>query len=63
MKSTKQTFYYKHNRLQQLRGFCFAAQYGNITRAAEQYPNTFNDLLKDNRPAACHQAALTACLC
>lgn len=28
-------FYYKHNRLQQLRGFCFAAQYGNISHAAK----------------------------
>lgn len=28
-------FYYKNNRLQQLRGFCFAAQFGNISRAAE----------------------------
>lgn len=28
-------FYYKNNRLQQLRGFCYAAQYGNISRAAE----------------------------
>ena len=35
MKASEQTFYYKHNRLQQLRGFCFAAQYGNISRAAE----------------------------
>ena len=31
----KQTqFYYKNNRLQQLRGFCYTAQFGNITRAA-----------------------------
>lgn len=36
MKTAVQTFYYKHNRLQQLRGFCFAAQYGSIVRAAEQ---------------------------
>lgn len=28
------TFYYKNNRLQQLRGFCYAAQFGNITKAA-----------------------------
>ena len=28
-------FYYKNNRLQQLRGFCYAAQFGNITRAGE----------------------------
>lgn len=27
-------FYYKNNRLQQLRGFCYTAQFGNITRAA-----------------------------
>jgi DNA-binding transcriptional LysR family regulator len=27
-------FYYKNNRLQQLRGFCYAAQFGNITKAA-----------------------------
>ncbi len=30
----KQSFYYKSNRLQQLRGFCLAAQYQNITAAA-----------------------------
>lgn len=30
-----ENFYYKHNRLQQLRGFCFTAQYGNISRAAK----------------------------
>jgi len=35
MPSTPQQFYYKTNRLQQLRGFCYAAQFGNITRAAE----------------------------
>ena len=29
-----QQFYYKNNRLQQLRGFCYAAQFGNISRAA-----------------------------
>jgi len=28
-------FHYKNNRLQQLRGFCYAAQFGNISRAAE----------------------------
>jgi DNA-binding transcriptional LysR family regulator len=28
--------YYKHNRLQQLRGFCYAAQAGSISRAAER---------------------------
>lgn len=32
---TKQKFYYKHNRLQQLRGFCYTAQFGNITAAAK----------------------------
>jgi len=35
MKSTQQQFYYKSNRLQQLRGFCFAAQFGNISHAAK----------------------------
>lgn len=29
-------FYYKKNRLQQLRGFYYAAQYGNVSKAAEQ---------------------------
>lgn len=29
-----QNFHYKSNRLQQLRGFCYAAQFGNISRAA-----------------------------
>ncbi|MCB1652172.1 MAG: LysR family transcriptional regulator [Alphaproteobacteria bacterium] len=28
-------FYYKNNRLQQLRGFCYAAQFGNVTKAAK----------------------------
>ena len=28
--------YYKHNRLQQLRGFCYATQTGSISRAAER---------------------------
>lgn len=28
-------YLYKNNRLQQLRGFCYAAQFGNISRAAE----------------------------
>jgi len=28
--------YYKHNRLQQLRGFCYAAQTGSISKAAER---------------------------
>lgn len=28
--------YYKHNRLQQLRGFCFAVQTGSISKAAER---------------------------
>lgn len=34
MPAASQKFYYKSNRLQQLRGFCFAAQFGNISRAA-----------------------------
>src|SRR5262249_10935756 len=34
-KTKDQMFYYKNNRLQQLRGFCYTAQFGNITRAAE----------------------------
>lgn len=34
-KSLTQQFHYKSNRLQQLRGFCYAAQFGNISRAAE----------------------------
>jgi len=33
-KSLKQQFHYKTNRLQQLRGFCYAAQFGNISKAA-----------------------------
>lgn len=36
MPSETQQFYYKNNRLQQLRGFCMAAQYGNISKAARQ---------------------------
>jgi DNA-binding transcriptional LysR family regulator len=28
--------YYKHNRLQQLRGFCYAAQSGSVSRAADR---------------------------
>jgi len=28
--------YYKHNRLQQLRGFCYATQTGSISKAAER---------------------------
>lgn len=31
----KQQFYYKSNRLQQLRGFCYTAQFGSISRAAD----------------------------
>ena len=27
---------YKHNRLQQLRGFCYAAQEGSVSKAAEK---------------------------
>jgi DNA-binding transcriptional LysR family regulator len=34
MATPKQT-YYKRNRLQQLRGFCYAAQTGSVSRAAE----------------------------
>ncbi len=33
-KTLTQQFHYKTNRLQQLRGFCFAAQFGNISKAA-----------------------------
>lgn len=36
MRTSKNPSYYKHNRLQQLRGFCYAAQAGSITRAAER---------------------------
>jgi DNA-binding transcriptional LysR family regulator len=36
MLAGKSPSYYKHNRLQQLRGFCFAAQAGSISKAAEQ---------------------------
>lgn len=35
MSQIYQQFHYKNNRLQQLRGFCYAAQFGNISRAAE----------------------------
>ncbi len=35
-KSTVPRQYYKHNRLQQLRGFCYATQLGSISRAAER---------------------------
>jgi DNA-binding transcriptional LysR family regulator len=31
----KERFHYKNNRLQQLRGFCFAAQYGSLSKAAK----------------------------
>jgi len=30
-----ENFYYKNNRLQQLRGFCYAAQLNNISKAAK----------------------------
>jgi DNA-binding transcriptional LysR family regulator len=30
------TCYYKHNRFQQLRGFCYAAETGNMSKAAER---------------------------
>ncbi len=36
MKNDINNFYYKNNRLQQLRGFCYAAQFGNISKAAER---------------------------
>ena len=36
MRTSKNPSYYKHNRLQQLRGFCYAAQAGSISRAAER---------------------------
>lgn len=35
MRSNINSFLYKNNRLQQLRGFCYAAQFGNISYAAE----------------------------
>jgi DNA-binding transcriptional LysR family regulator len=34
--ATKSPSYYKHNRLQQLHGFCYAAQAGSISQAAER---------------------------
>jgi len=34
-KNPTNQFYYKNNRLQQLRGFCYTAQFGNISKAAE----------------------------
>ncbi len=36
MARASQLQYYKQNRLQQLRGFCYAAQAGNISKAAEK---------------------------
>lgn len=36
MEIPENQFFYKNNRLQQLRGFCAAMQFGNLTRAAEQ---------------------------
>src|SRR5262245_41614768 len=36
MKASRGPAYYKNNRLQQLRGFCYAAQAGSISRAAER---------------------------
>lgn len=36
MNSPLPRHYYKHNRLQQLRGFCYAVQTGSISRAAER---------------------------
>jgi len=35
MPSSEQRYYYKQNRLKQLRAFCYAAQTGSISRAAE----------------------------
>lgn len=35
MRRKTEQLYYKNNLLQQLRGFCLAAQYGNISRAAK----------------------------
>lgn len=35
MRGETKNFLYKNNRLQQLRGFCYTAQFGNISRAAE----------------------------
>ncbi len=34
MKKSDVQFYYKNNRLQQMRGFCYTAQWGSITKAA-----------------------------
>ncbi len=34
MTTTEQIFHYKNNRLQQLRGFCYTAQFSNISHAA-----------------------------
>ena len=36
MKNKPDQFYYKNNRLQKLRGFCYAAQFGNMSQAARQ---------------------------
>jgi len=36
MPRTRTLSYYKHNRLQQLRGFCYAAQAGSVSKAAEK---------------------------
>ena len=35
MTKNPQQFYYKNNRLQQMRGFCYAAQFGCISKAAK----------------------------
>jgi len=35
MSAEQQNFFSKNNRLQQLRGFCYTAQFGSITRAAK----------------------------
>jgi DNA-binding MarR family transcriptional regulator len=36
MSNPNHRHYYKHNRLQQLKGFCYAVQTGSISRAAER---------------------------
>ena len=36
MTHDKKQFYYKRNRLQQLRGFCYTAQSGSVSLAAER---------------------------
>ena len=36
MESTTKRFYYKQNRLKQLRAFCYATQCNSISKAAER---------------------------